>query len=70
MRTSSQHSLQSFRVDIHFFSGSDLYACETYRIDAPDWYRAEQQALQLSGESAYDNSRVPGLRRTATSSLA
>ncbi|MDI1295423.1 MAG: hypothetical protein PSY12_05990 [bacterium] len=70
MRTSSQHSLQRFRVDIHFFSGNDLYACETYRIDAPDWYRAEQQALQLSGESAYDNSRIPDLRRTATSSLA
>jgi hypothetical protein len=66
MRTSSQMMWQTFTVDVEFFSGDICYAQETYRLDAVTWYAAEQQALQISVSSAYDNPRIPALRRVAT----
>jgi hypothetical protein len=57
--------ISSYLVRIDFYSGADHFGSETYTIDAANWYRAEQAALELSGGSAYDNPRIPDLRRTA-----
>ena len=65
MRDSSPVQMHSFIVTVDFFSGGERYAAETYTIDAANWYRAEQHALQLSGSSVYDDSRIPDVTRTA-----
>lgn len=65
MRTSSHMTMQNFLVEVQFFSGDLQYGSEIYKIDASNWYRAEQQALQMSVESIYDNARIPQLRRSA-----
>jgi hypothetical protein len=57
--------MHTFIVAVDFFSGGLRYATESYTIDAVNWYRAEQHALQLSGSSVYDDSRIPDLTRTA-----
>lgn len=65
MRDNSLPALQTFLVEVSFFSGNDRYASENYRIDAANWYGAEQAGLELSGQSPYDDPRVPDLRREA-----
>lgn len=65
MHDPSPAQLRTFLVTVNFFSGGEQYATETYAIDAGNWYRAEQHALQMSGSSVYDNSRIPDLTRTA-----
>ena len=57
--------LTTFLIDVTFFSGDDQFAVQSYVVETSNWYRAEQQALQLSGASVYDDPRIPGLRRTA-----
>lgn len=66
MRASSSVPLSHFTVDVAFFSGKEQFATETYTVSAATWYMAEQQALHMSVGSAYDNSRIPDLSRTAT----
>jgi hypothetical protein len=66
MSDKSHACLRTFLVDIRFFSGDEQFAVETYTIDASNWYRAEQHALQLSGNSVYDDPRIPDLARSAT----
>lgn len=66
MRARSSDPLQQFTVDVAFFSGGELYATETYTVSAASWYTAQQEALQMSVESAYDDPRIPDLSRTAT----
>lgn len=65
MRANTQPVLQTFIVEVAFFSGGERFAAEHYTIDAANWYLAEQSALQLSVESPYDDPRVPDLRREA-----
>lgn len=65
MPHSSPAPLRTFLVTVDFFSGGERYASETYAIDAANWYYAEQQGLQISGSSVYDNPRIPDLTRTA-----
>ena len=65
MHDSSSAQLRTFLVTVEFFSSGERYASETYTIDAVNWYRAEQQGLQISGASVYDNPRIPDLTRTA-----
>lgn len=65
MSADSFMPLQSFVVTINFFSGEVRYASEIYAIDAVNWYRAEQAAIALSGESTYDRPGIPALSRTA-----
>ncbi|QNG43550.1 hypothetical protein [Sphingobium yanoikuyae] len=65
MRASSTDPLSQFTVDVVFFSGTEQFATETYQVSATTWYMAEQQALHMSVGSAYDNSRIPDLSRTA-----
>ncbi|AMK25790.1 MULTISPECIES: hypothetical protein [Sphingobium] len=57
--------IQTFIVEVQFLSGDEQYGMELYTIDAPNWYRAEQHALERSGESVYDNALIPDLRRRA-----
>jgi len=57
--------LQTFLVEVEFFSGEFLYGTEIYTMDACNWYRAEQQALEMSAQSIFDNSQIPDLRRVA-----
>ena len=66
MRSSSQPQRQRFLVEVEFFSGDVAFGQECYLIDATTWYAAEQQALQMSVASIYDNARIPDLRRQAT----
>ena len=66
MRSSSQPLRQRFLVEVDFFSGDIAFGRELYTIDAMNWYAAEQQALQMSVTSVYDNARIPDLRRCAT----
>ena len=66
MRTSSQIQCDLFIVEILFFSAELHYGSEIYRVHAAHWYAAEQQGLQMSLASVYDNERIPDLRRTAT----
>lgn len=66
MRASSQIQCDLFIVEVRFFSGDLHYGSETYRVHAAHWYAAEQQGLQMSLASVYDNERIPGLRRTAS----
>lgn len=40
MRDNSLPALQTFLVEVSFFSGDDRYASENYRIDAANWYGA------------------------------
>lgn len=68
MRASSEIQSHVFLVEIRFFSGELHYASETYRVHAAHWYAAEREALQISLASAYDNARIPDLRRTANAS--
>ncbi|WCT80103.1 hypothetical protein [Novosphingobium humi] len=66
MRAHLTIPLQSFTVDVAFFSDDDPFATETYTVRATTWFTAQLQALELSVGSAYDNVRIPGLRRAAT----
>ncbi|MDE8652160.1 hypothetical protein [Novosphingobium album (ex Liu et al. 2023)] len=66
MRARSTDTLSSFTVDVAFFSGDERYATETYSITASTWFTAQQQALQMSVSSPFDDPRVPDLRREAT----
>ncbi|MDF0545021.1 hypothetical protein PX699_21965 [Sphingobium sp. H39-3-25] len=66
MRPQKSAPFEEFTVDVAFFSGSDPFATETYRIPAATWFSAQQQALHMSVNSVYDNARIPDLRRTAT----
>lgn len=63
MQTSPHAALQSFAIDIQFLSDGEPFATERYIIQAPDWYRAQRDALERSVESPYDNCRIPGLTR-------
>lgn len=65
MRENIVPALQTFQVEVAFFSGDERFAGETYRVEAANWYSAEQAALEMSGASAYDDPRVPDLRREA-----
>ncbi|MBF7013748.1 hypothetical protein QUC32_02710 [Novosphingobium resinovorum] len=65
MRALSTAPLQLFTVDVTFSSGGERFAVETYTIPASTWFMAEQQALQMSLASPYDNCRIPDLTRTA-----
>lgn len=65
MTDSSSVQLHTFIVTVDFFSGGERYATETYTVEAANWYRAEQHALQRSGGSVYDDCRIPDLSRTA-----
>jgi hypothetical protein len=66
MRAQSHASLHDFTVDIAFFSGGEQYATQSYTLRASTWFSAEQQALQMSINSVYDNPRIPDLSRSAT----
>lgn len=57
--------IRTFVVTVDFFSGAERYASETCMIDAVNWYRAEQTAIALSGDSTYYRDAIPDLRRTA-----
>ena len=65
MRAQAQLALQTFCVEVTFFSGGERYASESYTLEAATWYQAEQAALQMSAQSPYDDPRVPDLRRKA-----
>jgi hypothetical protein len=65
MRENTLPALQTFRVEVTFFSGDERYAGESYSFEAVNWYSAEQAALEMSGASPYDDPRVPNLRREA-----
>lgn len=69
MRANALPALQTFLVEVSFFSGADYFANESYTIDAANWYSAEQAAIEMSVASAYDNCRVPDLRREAVAHL-
>ncbi|WP_176598783.1 hypothetical protein [Sphingobium sp. 15-1] len=64
---SASPQMQTFLVEVQFLSGDEQYGMELYMIDAPNWYRAEQHALERSGESVYDNPLIPDLRRRVVS---
>jgi hypothetical protein len=66
MRPSSQIRYDHFIVQVRFFSGDLYFGSETYQLQAAHWYAAEQQGLQMSLASVYDNERIPELRRTAS----
>ncbi|MDR6710192.1 hypothetical protein J2X73_004597 [Novosphingobium sp. 1748] len=66
MRAHSTIPLQSFTIDVAFFSDEDQFATETYMVWATTWFTAQLQGLELSVGSVYDNARIPGLRRIAT----
>jgi len=57
--------LRTFVVTVEFFSGEVRYASEIYTIDAVNWYRAEQAAIALSGDSTYYRPDIPAPSRTA-----
>ncbi|GAA0309201.1 hypothetical protein GCM10009087_19060 [Sphingomonas oligophenolica] len=65
MPAASQFSLTSFIVDVDFFCDDERYGTETYTITAASRYQAEQDALQRSGSSIYDDDRIPDRRRRA-----
>lgn len=65
MPASTLTPIQTFLVEIEFFSGDFLYGTEIYTIDACNWYRAEQQGLEMSAQSIFDNSQIPDMRRVA-----
>ena len=66
MRAHSSLPLPQFVVDIAFCCSGERYATETYTVPASTWFAAEQQALQMSVNSVYDDARIPDLSRTAT----
>ena len=57
--------LRTFLVTVEFSSGNLRYASEIYTIDAVNWYRAEQAAIALSGNSTYYRPDIPAPSRTA-----
>ncbi|HUD92164.1 MULTISPECIES: hypothetical protein [Sphingobium] len=57
--------LRTFDVTVSFFSDAECFASEVYTIDAVNWYRAEQAAIALCGNSTYYRSAIPGLGCTA-----
>ncbi|WOF45081.1 hypothetical protein KNJ79_09505 [Sphingopyxis indica] len=63
MHASAQVEMQTFIVTVEFSSGGEPYATETYTVEAPDWYRAQRDAIEMSVSSPYDNSRIPELTR-------
>lgn len=63
MHASSHIDFHSFTVEIEFSSGGELYATETYKVEAADWHRAQRDALEMSVSSPYDNVRIPDLAR-------
>lgn len=65
MQNNSMPELKTFVVEVSFFSGAERFATESYTIDATHWYQAERDAIQVSTGSAYDDPRVPDLRREA-----
>lgn len=63
MQSSPHAVLHSFAIDIQFSSDGEPFAVERYTVQAPDWYRAQRDALERSVESPYDNCRIPNLTR-------
>ena len=63
VHASSHIDFHSFTVEIEFSSGGELYATETYKVEAADWHRAQRDALEMSVSSPYDNVRIPDLAR-------
>lgn len=63
MQTSPHPVMHGFAIDIQFSSDGEPFATERYIVEAPDWYRAQRDALERSLESAYDNCRIPNLTR-------
>lgn len=54
-----------FVVGIEYKSGFELFATETYRVEAIDWPAAKRAAFALADDSHYSDDRIPDLRRFA-----
>lgn len=65
MTCPSEVQLETFTIDVHFFSGAHHYATQRYSVSAANWYIAQREAIERSLESPYDNSRIPDLTRRA-----
>ncbi|MCG2841255.1 hypothetical protein L6Q21_09710 [Sandaracinobacter sp. RS1-74] len=54
-----------FVVEIQFLSAFELFATETYTVEAIDWPAAKCLAFALADDSPYNNGQIPDLTRRA-----